>query len=541
MSGEPTHEGEAASGISRRQLIKRGVAGAFALSSAGWLNGLADSAHAAVEAATPTRGGTMTVGMITGGAAETLNPGLAISSVDTLRCHQLYDTLFQVAPDIKTLLPRLATSAEHNAKATLWTFHLRDGVLWHDGKPFTADDLVWNFKSWGSTNNYNHALFAGTVDFKGVRKRDRLTVEVPLLKPVAQFPTVFAFQEPFIIQNGATNATLRKHPVGTGPFMFETFVPGKQSVFKRNPHYWENNGKPYVDTVVINSSFSDENARLNALLGRQIDVSSWIPPAIAATQRSSNQLKLLTSHSSNPYCILMRVDKGAFADVRVRQALKLIADRSALVKQALAGFGVPANDLCGAGCAYYLDLPVPKQDIAKAKSLLKAAGQENLSFTLPTSNAVAGFVEGATVFAQQCAAAGVKVSVNQVPASTYYTSAGGFLTRPICMDNGTSNPSLTLLYQSWYTRDAPYNETWWGHQKGGAAVEKLIDEAIAATDPGKAADLWREVQLQQAHQGGTISYANADYIDACAPNVNGLKTTPVGNLNFGRLLDGWIA
>jgi peptide/nickel transport system substrate-binding protein len=237
----------------------------------------------------------------------------------------------------------------------------------------------------------------------------------------------------------------------------------------------------------------------------------------------------------------MRVDKGQFADVRVRQALKLIADRPALVREALDGWAVPANDLIGVGTQYYLDHPVPQQDIEKAKSLLKAAGQPDLSFSLPTSNALPGFIEAATIYAQQCSQAGVKVTVNTIPTSTYYTSAAGFLTRPICLDSGTTYQSLTALYQSWYATIAPYNETWWGHQRGGASAEKLINDAMGELDPSRAAELWHEVQMQQYSDGGTLAFANVDYIDAIAPNIHGLSTTPARNLNNGRLLDGWIS
>jgi peptide/nickel transport system substrate-binding protein len=540
MNDEPT-TAPAAGGISRRQVIKSGAAGALALSGAGLAGRLAQAAGAATSGGKPAHGGTLTVGMITGGTAETMNPGISIAAADTVRCANLYDLLFYNAPDIKTLIPALALSAEHNGDASVWTFHLRDGVHWHDGKPFSADDVVWNFKTWGSTANFNHYLFASSVDFKRVRKRGRLVVEVPLIRPVAEFPSVFAFFAPFIIQNGATNASLRKHPIGTGPFMYQSFIPGTQSVMTRNPHYWANNGKPYVDKLVINSTFTDENSRLNALLGGQIQVSIGIPPTVAATQKHSTQLKILNSPSPDPECVLMRVDKGQFADVRVRQALKLIANREALAKQALDGYATPANDLIGVGCNHYLNLPAPKQDIEKAKSLLKAAGQSHLSFTLPTSAAFAGFVEGATIFAQQAAAAGVKVTVNQVPPSTYYTSAAGFLTRPICIDNGTTYTSLTTLYQTWYTKYAPFNETWWGHQKGGAAAENLINQAIAATNPSKAQNLWHEVQMQQYNQGGTLAFVNTNYLDATAPNIHGLVTTPVRNLNGYRLQDAWIA
>jgi peptide/nickel transport system substrate-binding protein len=529
--------------VSRRQFVASGVAGALALGGVACGSAKTRSTTSnKADTGKPVRGGTFTVGMITAGAAETLDPGVSIALVDTLRCEQLYNLLFEPGPDIKTLVPRLATSAEPNKDATVWTFQLRPGVEWHDGKSFTADDVVYNFQLWGKSSNYNNALFAGTVDFKSVRKRGPLTVEVPLLKPVAQFPSILSFSEPFIVQAGATKASFRTNPIGTGPFKFESFDPGKQSVFVRNPNYWEDNGKPYVDRVVINSSFSDETARLNALLGGQLNVLSWVPPTVASTHKSSSQLKILSAHSPDPYVILMRVDKGPFADVRVRQALKLIADRQALVETALSGWGVPANDLIGVGCEYHLDLPAPKQDIEKAKSLLNAAGQSDLSFSLPTSNAVPGFVEAATIYAQQCSEAGVKCNVKNIPASTYYTSSAGFLTRPICMDNGTTYQSLTALYQTWYATGAPYNETFWGHQQpGGAEAQKLITQAIAELDPSKAADLWHEVQMQQFNEGGTLAYANVDYIDAVAPKVHGLKATPARNLNNGRLLDGWIA
>jgi peptide/nickel transport system substrate-binding protein len=527
--------------VSRRQFVFAGAAGALALS------GLAcgSSSHTTASNSSsvpgkPVTGGTFTVGMITGGTAETLNPGLAIALVDTLRCEQLYNLLFEPGPDIKTLVPRLATSAEPNKDATVWTLQLRPGVEWHDGKPFTAADVVYNFKLWGESSNYNNALFLNTVDFKGVRQRGPLTVEVPLMKPVAQFPSILSFSEPFIVQDGATNASFHTNPVGTGPFKFESFTPGSQSVFVRNPTYWEGDGKPYVDKVVIYSTFTDEPARLNALLGGEVNVLSWVPPSEASTQKSNSQIKLLSSHSPNSYVILMRVDKGPFVDNRVRQALKLLANRATLVEDALDGWGTTANDLCGVGCDYFLNLPVPQQDVEKAKSLLAQAGQSNLSFSLPTSDAVPGFVEAATLYAQQCSQAGVTVNVKNIPASTYYTSAAGFLTRPIAMDNGTTYQSLTALYQTWYTSVAPYNESWWGHQAGGAAAENLINEAIGELDPTRAADLWGEVQMQQFNEGGTLAYANADYIDAVASNIQGLKTTPVRNLNGGRLLDGWI-
>src|SRR5262249_55955315 len=157
-----------------------------------------------------------------------------------------------------------------------------------------------------------------------------------------------------------------------------------------------------VDKLVVNSVFADENARLNALLSSAINIAPFLPPLIAKQVASSQHAKLLRSNSVVQYWFLMRVDKGPFADVRVRQAMKLIADRPALIHGAVGGYGTVANDLIGVDTQYYAsDLPQRKQDIEKAKFLLKKAGREGFSFMLPTAAALPGFNPSATLFAQQ--------------------------------------------------------------------------------------------------------------------------------------------
>src|SRR5262249_7301926 len=292
------------------------------------------------------------------------------------------------------------------------------------------------------------------------------------------------------------NAQLGSHPIGTGPFKFVSFTPGQQSVFVANKNYWEH-GKPYVDKVVVNSSFTDEQARQNALLSGAINISSTVPPVNAKAMAAAGGVKILRSHSPFGVFFQMRIDKGPFADVRVRKAMKLIADRQALVDGAYEGFGIPANDLQGRLSQYFAsDLPVPQQDIEQAKSLLKSAGQEGLSFVLPTSDAGAGFVAAATLFAEQAKAAGVNISVKQIDPATYFTPTAGFLSRPIGQDGGWSYASLTAVYRDWFIPTAPFNETHWGAQPGGAADIKLLSEAMAAVDPAKAGQLWAEVQRQ---------------------------------------------
>ena len=231
---------------------------------------------------TPVKGGTFTLGVLTQGSEENVFPGFAIPNPDCARDYALYNLLFYPNDGDKLypLVPGLALSAESDTAATMWTFKLRSGVTWHDGKPFGADDVVYNLAAlWSDpSKNYSAGFLSGLVDFANVKAIDNLTVQIPLKIPSAQFPSIFAFFNFGLLQKGATAASTAKNPIGTGPFKFQSFTPGQKSVFVRNENYWEQ-GKPYVDTLVIDSSFTDNNAMLNALLSGQLNLLA--SPALA--------------------------------------------------------------------------------------------------------------------------------------------------------------------------------------------------------------------------------------------------------------------
>jgi peptide/nickel transport system substrate-binding protein len=505
-------------------------------------SGPAGHGLAELPGGTPVRGGTLTVGALSGGTSETLNPGALVITADFCRCFQLYDFLFTPGKAINPIVPGLALSAESNAAATLWTFHLRDGVVFHNGKAFSADDLVWNFQHiWTDPQNFGHGFLSGLVDFQKVRKRGRLIVEVPLLTPFAAFDTIFSYQNFAILQQGATAKSAAAHPIGTGPFKFESFTPGSQSVFVANKGYWEH-GKPHVDKVIVNSSFTDNTSLLNALLAGDVDLFPSLPLVSARQQLASKQMQILESPAAaQTYAFVLRVDKGPMADNRVRTAFKLLLDRQALIDGAFAGFGAPAYDIQGPYCEYYDSGLKRVQDIEKATSLFKSAGVAGHTFTIQTSDAYPGYVESATLLSQQAQKAGIKVVVNQTSASTYYTPAGGFLTGSFRQELNEPWTSLGEGYRADLTKTAPYNETHWGSQPGGKAKEALINKAIAETNKAKAQELWHEVQLQQFNEGGWIWWGNLPYVDAAANRVRGLTAGAGLNYNQWRLLDGWIA
>ncbi len=503
-------------------------------------------ATAALPGGTPVRGGTFTLGVLTQGSEENLFPGTAIPNPDCARDYALYDLLFypSAGHSLYPLVPGLALSAEPNADATMWTFKLRDGVTWHDGKDFTANDVVYNIKTlWSdSAKNYSSSFLTGLVDFKGVKAVDKLTVEVPLQIPSAQFPTIFAWFNFGVLQEGATPASTAKNPVGTGPFKFQSFTPGQKSVFVRNENYWQE-GKPYVDTLVIDSSFTDNNAMLNALLSKQINLLASPALQQVRQQLSSKQVQILQSPSaSNTYAFGMRVDEGPFADNRIRQAFKLMTNRQELIDGALAGFGTVGNDLQGPNTQFFDTSLKSEYDPDKAKALFKQAGVAGTTYTLPTANVLPGMIESSTIWAQQAKAAGINISLKVLQPGNYWTTAGGAYTRPFCLQIAQALPSLTGQYRSLIQFNAPYWDTHWGQQKpDGKAATDLILSAEAATDESKAADLWHQVQSAQHNEGGYVVWGWLPYIDFAASNVHGLKASSAFNFNNWRFQDGWIA
>jgi peptide/nickel transport system substrate-binding protein len=539
-------------GISRGEFLA-GLAGAGAtaigLGGLGVPAAFAGQTQGAVEALAggkPKRGGTFTLGVLSYGSEENLFPGTAIPNPDCVRDYALYNLLFYPndGKRLFPLVPGLAVSAEPNKTATVWTLKLRKGVEWHDGKPFTAHDVAYNITHlWNkASRNYSSAFLVGLVDFKGVKVIDKHTLRIPLLKPSAEFPSIFAWFNFGVLQEGATPQSTAHDAIGTGPFMFKSFNPGKRSVFVRNPNYWEH-GKPYVDQLVVDSSFTDDSARLNALLSGSINLLASPTLAQVTAQMASRQVQILRSASaSNTYAFGFRVDKGPFADNRIREAFKLLTNRQALNNGAFSGLGVVGNDLQGPNTQYFAYDLKPKYDPEKAKHLFKQAGVLGNTFLLPTANALPGMIESSTIWQQQAKGAGVHIKLKVYPAGNYWTTSAGAYVRSSCLQTAQALPSLTGQYRSLIQKGAPYWDTHWGAQaKGGAAATRLIAAAEGALDHAKANRLWAHVQEEQFNQGGYVVWGWLPYIDFAAKNVRGLKASSAFNFNNWRFQDGWLA
>ena len=363
--------------LTRRQFLGGVVVGAAALG----LPGLTSDAFAAV---TPKHGGNLRVGFVGGGTAETLDPHKSVAFIDAARAKNLFDKLTEFRPDMSVEY-QLATSMEPNKDATQWQIKLRPGVVWHDGKPLTADDVIYSLaRNLNPKNGLQAMIDLAPVDLKRTKKTGKLEILLALHQPIAEIPQLFAARTLSIVQAGATNFA---HPIGTGPFKYVSFTPGTKSVFARNEHYWMH-GKPYVDQLVMNS-IPDNGARYNALVSGQIDAMENLDLATAKTLvpggfnihgdgvavSTNKAVKLVNAPGSNMVAMCMLTNRPPFTDVRVRQAFRLAIDRPATLESAFVGFGQLGNDVYGKGLPDYdTSLPQRTADPAQAKALLKQAG-----------------------------------------------------------------------------------------------------------------------------------------------------------------------
>jgi peptide/nickel transport system substrate-binding protein len=489
------------------------------------------SATSTAASGTPRKGGTLTVGYVGGGTAETINPNLAVTPIDEGRVQSIFDPLVLLNADLSTS-PGLALEFNANKDATVWEVKLRPGVTFHNGKTLGAQDLIYSIRLMAKPTS-NALPFVSEINLAELKAIDKTTVRIPLKFPDADLSANFVYYNTWIVQDGETDFA---HPVGTGPFKFQSFTPGQQSIFARNTSYWATGGGPYVDTLKI-VSISDPTARLNALVSGQIDAMAQMSYAQAKAHQGTGDINVLVAPSPQVLMFYMDTTRPPFNDNRVRMAMKLIADRPALIANAISGFGTVGNDIVGKGLPFYDNsIPQRTQDIAQAKSLLKAAGQANLKVTMQISDAIPGFVESATLLAQQATAAGVTINLKQVPASSYFNPSLLYL-KQLLAETQWPPPSLKFFYLQALASNAPFNETHWK----SPSFNTLLFKAIGEPDKAKAQSFWNQVQQIQWSQGGYLSWTNADFVDGLAKKVQGLKPSAGGILGNHRFQDAWLS
>ncbi|MET3578589.1 peptide/nickel transport system substrate-binding protein [Mesorhizobium robiniae] len=322
------------------------------------------------------------------------------------------------------LQPKLALSWEADETASRWTFKLRPGVKFHDGRAVTGRDVVASFERLVNPANGSSALSAykGILSKGGAKLVDDETVAFDLDGPNSNFP--------FYVSSDVYNAVIlpadyagdfEKTFNGTGPFKLESFRPKQGASFVRNPDYWGDKALP--DRVEI-KFFDDEQAQVLALQAGQLDVIPSTTRLELAIEGNPN-FRILSVQASSHEQAHLRTDQAPFADKRVRRALALTIDREAVVKGLLKGRAIVGNDNPFAPVFASTDPSVPqrKQDIAEAKRLLGEAGVPNgFEVTLTTERAY-DIPDYAVLIQNFAKKAGIDIKLNVLPQDAYYGSA----------------------------------------------------------------------------------------------------------------------
>jgi peptide/nickel transport system substrate-binding protein len=466
------------------------------------------------------RGGTLHIGHSAGSAQDTLDPHINLTTLDDFRNHQLYENLatFDAHFQHQLLLAEEMTLE----KSDQVLVRLRKGVTFHDGTPLTVDDVIYTYKRIQNTKRAVGRPGIQLIDLKTSKKLDPLTIRFKL-----SAPNVSILDELASIKDGIVPVGFDpKKPNGTGPFKYQSFTPGQQSVFVRNEHYWQS-GLPYLDSLVI-SDLADDTARLNALLGGQVDVIDGVPAAQISQLKSHSDLATVISHGGVWPTFYMRVDKPPFNDVRARQAMRLLVNRPQLIDQAISGYGRLGNDIPAIQDPLTTTrLPQRHQDLDQAKSLLKAAGMSDLKVTLVTGPAVPGMIQMSEVLAQQAKSAGVTINLQQVDTGTLF--GNNFLKWNFSVDwwstrNYLPTVALDMLPTS------PYNESHWPDPEDKKYVA-LYNEAKRTVPLPKRKELIYEMQKMEWERGGNIIFGFVDFIDGHKKNVLGFKPNSFNPLN----------
>lgn len=325
-----------------------------------------------------------------------------MSTLATTCAHPLDSTVMSTLAEIKWtgdgLQPLLATSWSTPDGGKTWIIHLRHGVKWQDGAPFTAADVVFTFNTYanpkvgsrwsgkvGSVEGYK-AFQAGQADhLTGIKALDNYTVQVTLSQAN---PNWMKLEQPYVVilpkhilgkvaPDKIISDPFWTHRVGTGPFIWKSYVPGESVTLVRNPNYFL--GAPKLDKIVF-TNYASASAELAALQSGALDEityeASILPVTDIGHYQSLPNITVVPENSGAPIYIRINAKDPAFKDVRVREAMMYAINREGIIKSLFNGQTQIRNSLFTANWATAKDLNPYPYDPAKAKALLKAAGYD---------------------------------------------------------------------------------------------------------------------------------------------------------------------
>jgi peptide/nickel transport system substrate-binding protein len=526
---ENHHLDELAAGrLSRREFVRRGAAlgmsGTVVAAALAACGGANSSPSSASSAGTPKQGGTLKLACQTPSGA--INPITIADLGGSTMLTQTGEFLTYDNGMTRRLEPMLATSWSHNGDGSVWTFKLRKGVTFHNGKPMTSDDVVYTFKQQTDSKNAAVALstFAGVLKPEGVTKVDAETVAFHLEGPNGNFPYIISSDNYnlIIVPEGTDFGKWQQTFIGTGPFKLGSYTQNQGAEFVANHDYW--GGAPHLAKTSF-QFYAGQPAQILALQGQQVDVISQFTAQGAEALLNNSSYRIIKVQSASHRELSMRNDMAPFTDPRVRQAIALSMNRPAMVQALLSGDGQVGNDSPFAPKFPSTDTSVPQrvQDISKAKQLLAAAGHPDGFQTTLTTGQQEEIPQLAQVIAQDASKIGVKIDLKVETLSAYYGKStygnSDWLDATMSLveygDRGVPNVFLEAPLQS----DGPWNAARFKNK----TYDGLVSQYVAAVDLQTQRSIAGRIERLLLQETPLVIPYFADILAATTSSVQGVQ------------------
>jgi peptide/nickel transport system substrate-binding protein len=460
------------------------------------------------------QGGTLRIARPPASEAETLDPASSLSAYEYLGA--LYSRLVKL-DESGVVQPDLAASWETSPDARTWTFQLREGVSWHDGKPLTAKDVVYSVQHIldPATKSPQAGVLSAFINAKSVSANNATTVVFALSSPNAEFASLMAGYNCYIIPDGSAGS-IGKSGIGTGPFKLDSFRAAGPGRVVRNDSYF--GAKPKLDAIEF-SSIADTQARVNALLAGQVDLISQtnLDYATAETVMASSVATVTSVKNAQWYTVPMLNTSAEFKDPKVRQALAHAYNPKDVLQLAVHGSGTIArNNPVPPTEAYYLDYGL-EYDPEKAKSLLKQVGRSSLAVDIHTSSYDSVLTPLALALKGSVRDAEITLNVKNVSADSYYTDV--WMKKPLMTSYWYTGRPIDQLLNQIFRSGSSYNENAYSNPR----FDQTLDAARATVDDAKRRTLYQDAQKILIDDGGSLTPFFADRLVGISKKVAGYK------------------
>lgn len=480
--------------VSRRELARRAGAVGIAGAAIGSLGGLvAGNVLAQDDAADDGPTGSITWAI----ESDPVNliPFGAVAGANMWGKEPMYDSLLAWDTDLQ-IIPALAESYEAAEDATSYTFHLREGVVFHDGRPFTAADVVYSLELAMNPPAPGIQL-PWFVNVESVEAVDDFTVTVTMSQPDPTLPGVLAWgrYSPIVPNGIADEINLLSEGIGTGPFQLVEFVPNDRVVYTAFADHW-NPGVPCVQDLTL-KVLTDEQTRVAALRSGEIDGGNFTPDVVLTLQ-NDDSLEVLSGLFAAPRVIHFNTREDVpWRDVRVRRAISLAIDRQEIINNVYGGNA----ELTGAVPPGYGDYPLPNETLAEAytpnleeaQALMAEAGYEGgFDVTLQAIAAPRDYTQIAEIVREHLRPLNINVTVEPLEIGTFATNIGEGNFEWASTGRGMRGDPSGFVVD--FKNGTNLNVAWFGDGWNDDEINDWYDQALATTVHEDRVALYHQIQ-----------------------------------------------